>query len=65
MGEKTNLIKMLPVNVKRDPKSVMIKVYENTWQVYAKACDLKLIPTNSKIERILKKPGKGIGLDEG
>jgi hypothetical protein len=65
MGEKTNLIKMLPVNVKRDSKSVMTKVYENTWQVYAKACDLKPVPINSKIERILKQPGKGIGLDEG
>ena len=64
MGEKTNLIKMLPVNVKRDPESVMIKVYENTWQVYAKACDLKLVPINSIIERIPMENAKGIGEGE-
>ena len=64
MGEKTKLIKMLPVNVTRDPESVMIKVYENTWQVYAKACDLKLVPISSKIERIPMETAKGIGEDE-
>ncbi len=52
---------MLPVNVKRDSKSVMTKVYENTWQVYAKACDLKQVLTNSKIERIPMETAKGIG----
>ena len=64
MGEKTNLIKMLPVNVKRDSKSVMTKVYENTWQVYAKACDLKPVPINSKIEKISMEIGKEIGVNE-
>lgn len=64
MGEKSNLIKMLPVNAKRDSESVMTKVYENTWQVYAKTCDLKPVPTNSKIERIPMETAKGIGGDK-
>ena len=40
MGKKINLIKTLPTTAKRDPESVMTKVYENTWQGHAKACDL-------------------------
>ena len=61
MGKKINLIKTLSTTAKRDPVSVMANVYENTWQVYAKACDLKQVLTNSKIERIPMETAKGIG----
>ena len=61
MGKKINLIKTLPTTAKRDPQSVMATVYENTWQVHAKACDLRTVPINSKIERIPMETAKGIG----
>ena len=64
MGKKINLIKTLPTTAKRDPQSVMATVYENTWQVHAKACDLRTVPINSKIERIPMETAKGIGGDK-
>ena len=64
MGKKYNLTKMLPITAKRDPELVIATVYENTWQVHAKACDLRTVPINSKIERIPMETAKGIGGDK-
>ena len=42
----------------------MATVYEYTWQVQVKTCDLKPVPINSKIERIPMETAKRIGVNE-